>query len=494
MYLIGIDIGTSSTKGVLLDECGIVIAKTKRLHTVEYPHSGWAEHNADLVWWKETVQIIKELLSETRIPPNRIAAIGCSGVCPVILPLDKHGTPLRKAILYSIDSRSTKQIESLNKKVGRENIVNESGQPLSYQSIMPKLIWLKEEEPEVWNKTDVIIGASGYITYKLCSVKTVDHFTAANGGYGYSLEDHSWSKKAFQLSEIDIEKMPKLSWSSDMAGYLTAEAAEITGLIEGTPVITGTGDALAEMISTGVTKIGETAILYGSTITSMTTIDQYWFHEGFITIPGWNSKQIVTSSVLGSGMSLFSWYKRFLGESTDQNLFDRFEKDASNIDKGANGLIVLPYFTGQRSPILNPLVMGSIIGLSQDHNALDIFRALMEGLGYSLRLTLSELNDMFNLDSLRVIGGGVKSNLLLQIVSDITRREQKVVKGGIGAPVGVAWLAGYGVGTFESESYGDLIKIEKTVTYNETDSVEYDHIFIKFKETLNSLNHVYNSS
>ena len=480
MYLIGIDIGTSSTKGVLVDQDGKVIARGRRPHKVEFPLPGWAEQNADLVWWNETRDIIQELLAKSEIPPGEIAAVGCSGVCPVVLPIDKNGKPLRNGILYSIDARADKQIRLLKNEVGLEPI-DDSGQPLSFQSVIPKLMWLRENEPDVWANTDTILGATGYVVYRLCGVKTVDHFTAADGGFGYSMKRFAWNEEAFRLVDIDVGVMPRLAWPSDIAGHLSAQAAAETGLLEGTPVITGTGDALAEMISTGVSQVGETALLYGSTLTTMTIIDGSWFHEGFITVPGSEPEQITTSSVLGSGMSSFSWLRRLLGEETAQCLFDRYEKEARIIARGADGLLALPYLTGQRSPVINPHMRGAFIGLSQHHQPSHMLRSLMEGLGFALRFTLEEIP---YIDSFRVVGGGVNSPLLLQIVSDICRRTQKVVSGYVGAPLGSAWLAGRGVGLVDANSHKEWVGIEREIIPDESSSAEYDAIYDKFKASL----------
>lgn len=488
MYLIGIDIGTSSTKGVLVDKNGKVIAHGRRPHQVEFPQLGWAEQNADLVWWRETKDIIKELLAKSEVHPGKIAAIGCSGVCPVILPIDEDGNPLRNGILYSIDRRAEKQIRLLNKEVGLDRI-NDSGQPLSFQSVIPKLMWLKENEPTVWANTDKILGATGYVVYRLCGAKTVDHFTAADGGFGYSMTRFDWNEEAFRLVGIDRSIMPHLTWPADIAGHLSAVAAHETGLLEGTPVISGTGDALAEMISTGVSQVGETALLYGSTLTTMTIIDSPWFHEGFITVPGLEPDQMITSSVLGSGMSSFSWLGRLLGEETERSLFDRYEKEASVVTRGSDGLLALPYLTGQRSPAVNPNMRGAFIGFSQHHKPSHLLRSLMEGIGFALRLTLEEVP---HVDTIRVVGGGVNNSLLLQIVSDICRRTQKVVSGHIGAPLGSAWIAGRGVGLVSADSYQHWVRIEREVVPDKSSSMEYDAIYKKFKASLKGMQTVLN--
>ncbi len=483
MYVIGIDIGTSSTKGVLTDLSGNVLSHQRYYHQVEHPNPGWAEQDADAVWWGETVKIIRDLLAHADVSADRIAAIGCSGICPVVLPIDAAGKPLRNAILYSIDSRAIKQIQALNDKVGADAVFR-SGQPLATQSVMPKLMWLRENEPEVWSRTSRILGSSGYLAFRLCGEMTADPFTASDGGYGYLARSCKWDSEAFAAADIDMDVMPKLCWPTEIAGYVHAAAARETGLREGTPVIVGTGDALSEMLSTGIGEIGETAILYGSSVTTMTILDRPWYHEGFITTPGWAPGIVLTSAILGSGTRILSWWSQLRGQAMDDDIFHSFEREAAAIDIGADGLIALPYLTGMRSPFVDSGLRGALLGLADHHRSGHIVRALMEGIGYALRHALESLPVN---GKIRAVGGGAKSELLVQIVSDVCRLPQEIVSGSVGAPLGSAWLAGAGAGLLAPASYMKWVGTQKRIMPQTSHAGQYDTVYSRFLTYLNAV-------
>lgn len=363
MYVIGIDIGTSSTKGILIDSHMNVMAQKSIPHTIERPQAGWAEQDAEL-WWQETVTIIKSLLTQSQVYPSSVKAIGCSGVCPVIVPIDKDGNSLRQAILYSIDTRATAEIAEMKQIFGEQYILEDSGHPLSYQAILPKMMWVKKNEPDVWKNATSFLGATGFVNYRLSGKTSIDHFTAADGGLGYSIKARKWNKDVFKQLNIDERLFPDIYWPYEKIGTLTKEAAQLTGLIEGISIIAGTGDALSEMISTGVSNVGETSLLYGSTLTTMSIIDDYWFHEGFITVPGWKDGQVVTSAVLGSGMSSFTWLSHLLGKENNIELFNELEPQVVEIQDSNHNIVFLPYLTGLRSPEINPLMKGTIVGIN----------------------------------------------------------------------------------------------------------------------------------
>src|SRR5699024_7078955 len=181
-----------------------------------------------------------------------------SGMFPVVLPVDKNGHPLRDGILYNIDTRSKKQIDYIQKKIDKYYAHKPIRNNLTYQSVIPKIKWIKDNEPKVWKKTKSILDPRGYIVFKLTDKKVIDHYTAFHSGYGYSLSEYNWNKRDFEIAEIAISIMPEVKWSHEVAGYINSESAKKTGLLEGTPVITGTGDALAEMLSSGVYKTKDT--------------------------------------------------------------------------------------------------------------------------------------------------------------------------------------------------------------------------------------------
>lgn len=449
---IGLDIGTSSTKAVLVDVDGNVLADLRQSHPVLRARPGWAEHDPERHWWDDAVTLVRRLLDTSGIKGENVAAIGCSGVCPVVLPVDEEGTPLRPAILYSIDSRAIGEARELERRLGEAVVRADSGQPLSSQSVVPKLLWLRRHEPDVWVRTRKVLGATGYLVYRLSGEMVVDHFTAGDGGLGYVLSRGEWNDDLLEEIGLSAELFPDLAWPTDVVGRLQPEAAEALRLPPGIPVIAGTGDALAEMIAAGVQRVGETALLYGSTMTTMTLIDEPWLHDGFITVPGWQPDTLITSAVLGTGAELLNWWSRVIDRPMDADLMHSLNAAAGRVAPGADGLTVLPYLTGERSPNVNPDLRGAFLGLQPGHGPGHFVRALMEGAALALRLCLEELPSQWRPRRVFAAGGGTASREFLQIVSDACGMEQHVCNASVSAAMGSAWLAAVGVGALQDAS------------------------------------------
>lgn len=487
IFFIGIDIGTSSTKGVLVNKDGNVIYHSKRNHTVNYKTANQAEQNPDNVWWNETLSIIKELVKNSNIPKERIAGVGCSGMFPVILPVDKKGQPLREGILYNIDTRSKKQIDYIQTKIDKYYMTENIQNNLTYQSVIPKIKWIKDNEPEVWEKTQTILDPRGYIVFKLTGKKVIDHYTAFNNGFGYSSSEYNWSKTDFEIAEIDPSIMPEIKWSYEIAGYINLESARITGLLEGTPVITGTGDALAEMLSAGVYKTKDTVLLYGSTMPVMTIKDNSPHQDKYLSAPSWTKNKSIISAGIRSGMISFSWLKNLTGYQTTEELFLQM-KNLEKIKASEEGLFSLPYFTSQIDPKNDLQKKASFLGLSHHHGSQHLLKALIEGIGFSLRFSMEDYPDI---PIIRAIGGGSQSSFLLQTISDICNVEQQTVLNSVGAPLGSAWLTGYGLGILEESSLEDWVKKENIYLPNKEKNLIYEDIYRDFKKILNqSINYL----
>src|SRR5699024_10387521 len=288
----------------------------------------------------------------------------------------------------------------------------------------PKIKWIKDNEPKVWKKTKSILDPRGYIVFKLTDKKVIDHYTAFHSGYGYSLSEYNWNKRDFEIAEIDISIMPEVKWSHEVAGYINSESAKKTGLLEGTPVITGTGDALAEMLSSGVYKTKDTVLLYGSTMPIMTISDNYSTNKSkYLKAPSWTKSKSIISSGIRSGMSSFSWFKNLTGYKTTEELFLQTRK-LETIKASEEGLFSFPYFTSQIDPKNDLQRRASFLGLSHHHELQHLFKALIEGIGFSLRLSME---DSPEITVIKAIGGGSQNSFLLQTISDICNIEQHTI-------------------------------------------------------------------
>lgn len=456
--LLGIDIGTYESKGVLTTISGEVIAQVAVPHQLLFPRAGWAEHDPELTWWGDFCAITKQLLSTPGVVAADVKGVGISAIGPDVLPIDENFNPLRMGILYGVDTRAVKEIDELNAKYGEDEIFNATANCLSSQSTGPKILWIKKNEPEVYKKARWFVDATTFIVARLTSRVVIDHFSAGCMVPMYDPWKNEWSDK-FCSDFVDLEQLPEILWSHELAGNVTQKASELTGLAEGTPVSVGTIDAGAEALSVGVTKPGEMMMMYGSTIFMIQVTDNDQAREkrlwaGPYLFPGtW----CLLAGMATSG-SLTRWFRdQFAPElvaaekSGGAPAYAELVKEAAETKPGAEGVIVLPYFSGERTPVMDPRAKGMIFGLSLTHSRGHIFRAILEGMGHGVKQHV----DLFTSigarpKTIKSVGGGTKNSIWLQAISDISGVPQEVAPLTFGASYGDALLAGVAVGLVSS--------------------------------------------
>lgn len=500
--LIGIDIGTSSAKGVLCEPNGNVLAKAEAGHTLSVPKPGWAEQDADEIWWSGFVRVCRELLSGSWRGRD-VAAVGVSGIGPCVLPVDERGRPLRPGILYGIDTRATSQINALARSPGFDPIFALSGQIPTTQSAGPKIRWIRENEPEVYARTHKVLSAPSYLIHRL------------TGEFVMSRHEASYFTPLIDLQRLEfddryaeaiapVELMPRLAWSTEIAGVVTQSAADETGLVAGTPVNAGAIDAAAEALSVGVTEPGDLMLMYGSTCFFILATDGPRPHPlvwatGYLT-PG--------SYSIGAGMAtsglLTKWFRdEFAAEERQgeaaggPNAYAALADLAAGIRPGSDGLVALPYFSGERTPINDPDARGVIAGLTLQHSRGHLYRALLEGIAYGARHNLESFADIgAAVNRIVAVGGGVNNALWPQIVSDVTGRSQIIPDVKIGAAYGDAFLAGIASGVVPSldllregwvRSAGTIVPDpDRTATYAEYYAV-YRALYPAARDSLHRL-------
>lgn len=456
--LLGIDIGTYESKGVLTTIAGEVIAQVAVPHQLLFPRAGWAEHDPELTWWGDFCTITKQLLSTPGVVAADIKGVGISAIGPDVLPIDENFNPLRMGILYGVDTRAVKEIDELNEKYGEDEIFNATANCLSSQSTGPKILWIKKNEPEVYKKARWFVDATTFIVARLTSRVVIDHFSAGCMVPMYDPWSNKWSDR-FCKDFVNLEQLPEILWSHELAGRVTSKASELTGLAEGTPVSVGTIDAGAEALSVGVTKPGEMMMMYGSTIFMIQVTDNDQAREkrlwaGPYLFPGtW----CLLAGMATSG-SLTRWFRdQFAPElvaaekSGGASAYAELVKEAAETKPGAEGIIVLPYFSGERTPVMDPRAKGMIFGLSLTHTRGHIFRAILEGMGHGVKQHV----DLFTSigarpKTIKSVGGGTKNSIWLQAISDISGVPQEVAPLTFGASYGDALLAGVAVGLVSS--------------------------------------------
>ncbi len=489
-YFMGIDIGTFSSKGVIMDEHATIIAEHSVPHQMEIPKPGYAEHDAEEIWWSDFCVISKTLLAQSAINPKDIAGVGCSTIAPCCLPVDENLKPLRKAILYGIDVRATEEIDFLENHYGNDAIFDKCGTPLTSQSAGAKVLWIKNNEPEVYDKTSKFVTGSTYLVAKLTGEFVIDNYTAATWVPMYDMDRLDWEKDINLFCRRD--QLPDCRWSHEVAGTVHKEASLATGLAEGTPVTTGTADASAEAFSVGVLNPGDMMLMYGSSIFIIHVVEQFTKDKriwaGPYLFPG-------TYSV-AAGMScagtLTHWFSdnfaldiqaKVMQEG--KNAFDEIAKIAQDIPAGSDGLIVLPYFSGERTPINDPKAKGMIFGLNLQHTRAHIYKAILEGVGYGINQHF-EIFDALKMGTKKVVavGGGIKTPMWIQAVSDISGKTQYITQVKTGAAYGDALIAALAVGFYKnSQQVSDVLRHKETITPN----AELNTIYAPLRTKYNKL-------
>jgi xylulokinase len=437
--LLGIDIGTSSSKGVLARPDGKVLASCVQTHELSLPRPGWAEHDAEKVWWTDVKAICAELLPKAK---GSLAAICVSGIGPCLLAANENGEPLRPAILYGIDTRATREIDELTERYGAEKMLALGGSLLTSQAIGPKLLWLRRNEPEVWMQMRYFLMASSFIVYRLTGEYVLDHGSASQCDPLYNLKGNCWIESWAEEIAPGLQ-LPRLLWPAEVAGKVTLAAARETGIPVGTPVVTGTIDAYAEALSVGVCDPGDMMLMYGTTMFLIEVFKEAPIHPKLWSTTGvFPGTQTLSAGMATSG-ALTEWLRHIAGDPPYETLVD----EAARIKPGSDGLVVLPYFAGERSPLFDPKARGVICGLTLSHGRGHLYRAVLEATAYGLRHILEVMDEGKDSEKrLVAVGGGTKGGLWLQIVSDVTGRPQELPQETIGASYGDALLAGIATG------------------------------------------------
>lgn len=470
-YLIGIDIGSYESKGVLTDEKGKVLASHVTKHELDFVRPGFVEHEAEAVWWGEFATICRALLRQSAVDPKSIAGVGISAVFSMI-PVDAEARPLRPGgIMYGVDTRSTREIAEVSGRIGEATILARTGNPLTSQSMGPKILWLKNNEPEVYAAAHCFLPAAGFIVARLTGAFVIDHLEACFYGPLYDPQLGGWAPDLCE-GIVDIGRLPQVRWACEVAGKVSEQAAAATGLAAGTPVTVGTSDVATEALSIGVTRPGETMLMYGSTAWITMIAEKPLHHKDLWSSPFLFPGTYCLHGGTATSGSLTRWMRDQVGPdlvaqeaSGGENAYAALTALARSVAPGAEGLVILPYFSGERSPINDTDAKGVIFGLQMHHHRGHLYRATLEGIGYSINHILLAMREAGAApQSMAAVGGGTANDVWLQAVTDITGLPQNVPEVTLGASYGNAFLAGYAVGLFERpEAVHDWIKGKRRV-------------------------------
>lgn len=435
---LGVDVGTSSTKGVLVGDDGTIVASATRAHDVVRPRSGWVEMDAD-IWWDEFVSIAQELVSA--MPDAEIAAVGVSGMGPCVLLADADDRPVRPAILYGVDTRSGAQIARMNDELGLDEITRIGGSALTSQAAGAKIAWVADEEPDAYAAAVRLFMPASWLARRLTGAYVLDHQSASQTTPLYDIENERWYEPWWQRYASSIEQ-PRLTWAGDIAGTVTDAAAEATGIPLGTPVITGTIDAWTEAVSVGAHEASDLMLMYGTTMFMVFTDAVATGEETLRTPSMWTTAGAFPGTRnLAGGLSTSGALTAWLKDLTDAD-YPQLLAEAEASGPGADGLLMLPYFAGERTPIQDPDARGVIAGLTLQHTRGDLYRAALEATALGVRHNVETMRAAgADIRRIVAVGGGTQGRLWMQVVSDVTGLVQEVPATTIGASYGAAFLA-----------------------------------------------------
>lgn len=470
---LGVDIGTSSSKGVLVDATGAILATAVVAHDVQRPRPGWVEMDGE-VWWAEFTQLTRDLLAQ--LPAAEVVAVGVSGMGPCVLLADAEDTPVRPAILYGVDTRAGAQIDRMTAELGDDEITRIGGSRLTSQAGGPKIAWVFDEEPDAAARARRLFMPASFLARRLTGAYVLDHQSASQTSPLYDVEAGAWHEPWWDRYAPGIER-PRLLWVGDVAGFVTDAAARETGLAAGIPVIAGTIDAWTEAVSVGAHEVGDLMLMYGTTMFLIATgAHTLRTPSMWTTVGAFEGTRNLAGGLATSG-ALTAWLKD-LTEADYPTLLA--EAEASG--PGARGLVMLPYFAGERTPILDPDARGVIAGLTLDHTRGDLYRAALEATALGVRHNVETMRAAgADIRRIVAVGGGTQGALWLQIVSDATGLTQQVPQTTIGASYGAAFLAATAIaepGT--APRIADWNPIVQTITPNPEASRVYDTLFDRY--------------
>ena len=494
--LIGLDIGTSAAKGILITEDGDIVGHADSSYPVSNPRAGWSEQDPE-DWWRETVEVLRELKEQADSSAAELAGLSFSGQMHSSVFLDAEDEVIRPAILWS-DTRTDQECQEIEKRVGgRKSLVEMTGNRALEGFTAPKVLWLKNNEPDNYKKVKSLLLPKDYIRYRLTGEKAMDLSDAA-GTLLFDVENRDWNDGLLELLEIDRSMLPPPVESTAVAGNITEKAAEITGLPAGLPVVTGGADNACGAAGSGMVRQGQLMVSIGSSGVVLAPAEDYKADpEGKVHLFNHSSpgKYYYMGVMLAAGQAL-SWCRdNVLPPNWD---YDTINEKAASVPPGSENLIFLPYLNGERTPHADASARGVFFGLSALHDRSHMARSVMEGVTFGLRDSLELIEERgIEVDSVRAIGGGARSELWQQIIADIMDKTVELLAVEEGPAYGAALIAGVGVDILPSLEWAEkeLIEVEKTVEplaknvnkYNELYNI-YRRLYPSLKEDFAMLN------
>jgi len=468
MKLLGIDVGTGGSRALVIDEAGRVVASATIEHVpFTSPQTGWAEQDPR-DWWRASCAAVRAVLSNGAVSADEIKCVGLTGQMHGAVLLDKQDEVVRPAIIWC-DVRTHDQCRELTERIGWERLIRLVMNPALEGFTLPKLMWVREEEPELWARVRSVLLPKDYLRLCLTGERATD-VADASGTLLLDIGRRVWSDEILSLAEIDKALLPKVYESHSVTGKVSREGAEATGLREGTPVVAGAGDQAAGAVGMGIVRPGSVSATIGTSgvvfaATDRPALDKRGrVHTFCHAVPGrWH----VMGVTQAAGLSL-SWFRERFGAGPEdgRDPYERLMEEAASAPEGSDGVFWVPYLMGERTPHLDSYARAALVGLTARHTRAHVVRAILEGVAFSLRDTLTIFEEMqVPVDTIRLGGGGARSALWRQIQADVYGHAVETVEAEEGAAYGAALLAGIDGGFWSSvdEACAAIVRVQQSI-------------------------------
>ncbi|MEZ4506296.1 MAG: FGGY-family carbohydrate kinase [Thermomicrobiales bacterium] len=448
---IGVDIGTTGVKAALISIDGRILADATVEHDLHSPHAGWAEEDPG-DWIAGAAKALRQLAMSPEIDRDGIAAIGVSGMVPAMVLLDETGQPVRPAIQQN-DARAIEEVAELGTRIDQDRLYRLTGGYTNQQHIAPRLLWVQRHEPDAWARTRTVLGSYDLVTAWLCGAPpaacSLELNWAVESGL-YDFRERRWVPDLLDAVQLDLSYFPPVHDPTDVVGSLGPDAAVATGLPTRIPVVAGSADHIASALAAALREDGDTLIKFGGAGDILYCSAEPITHPSLFIdahdIPG---KYLLNGCMAASG-SLVKWYvTEILGLDTAKATLQELDREAAEVPPGSGGVTILPYFLGEKTPIMDPRARGVIFGLDLSHSRAHIFRATLEAVMYGFRHHVDVLRDA-GLEPTRYMAtnGGVSSSLWRQIAADVLNEPITSFRNHPGSVLGVAFVAGMAGGLF----------------------------------------------
>ena len=487
--LLGIDVGTSSVKAVLLDLRGNLCAVCQAEYPLHHIRPAWVEQDPQ-DWWQATCQAIREALAKVPHAPERVLGLAVSSQAPTLLPLDRSGRPLRPAMIW-MDRRAESEAARLTELLGADEIHHITGNRPDAFYVAARLLWLRNHEPEILRRTSQFVQVNGFVNYRLTGRLAMDPAHAVLLQLrNYATGD--WSEALCSACGVEPAQFPEVMESHRVQGEVTVEAADATGLLPGTPVMAGTVDSASAALEVGVVEPGIAAEMTGTSTVVIIPNDRGLTAPALIAMPhALPGLHLLLGAMVSSGGCL-RWFRDQLGQSevqaaTEQkaDAFDLLTQQAAEVPPGSEGVVFLPYMMGERSPLWHTNARGVFFGLSLATRKAALTRSILEGAAFALRHNVEvAVRAGAEVREMRSVGGCSRSDLWNQIKADVLGLPLLLPRTSVGSPFGAAILAGMGAGAFPDvrKSLLEMIRLDRRFEPNQANHEKYSRIYQVYRD------------